>query len=72
LLNRKHQEQYVDNQEYHSQGYINFGDLFVPVPPGKDLFVPVLPGKDLFVPVPPGEDDSLGSRNTVCKDREHQ
>ena len=44
----------------------------MPVPPGKDLFVPVLPGKDLFVLVPPGEDDSLGSRNTVCKDREHQ
>jgi hypothetical protein len=43
----------------------------MPVPLGKDLFMLVLPGKDLFMLVPPGEDDSLGSRNTGCKDREH-
>jgi len=82
LLDRKHQEQYANNQEYQSQDYVNFGDFFVPVPPGKDLFVPVPPGKDLFVPVPlgkdlfvqvpPGADDSLGSRDTHCEDREHQ
>ena len=47
-------------------------DLFVPVLPGKDLFVLVPLGKDLFVQVPPGADDSLGSRDTHCEDREHQ
>jgi hypothetical protein len=41
------------------------------VPLGKDLFVLVPLSKDLFIQVLLGADDSLGSYNTYCKDKEY-